>query len=87
MGIPTHLYGMDIKCTVHVEIRIVSYLGFSMNKGETNYENRRTCPGQSSPVVRTRETSVTESGQLYHVTTSSFASQPISEGKTWIPTN
>ena len=28
-----------------------------------------------------------ESGQLYHVTTPSFGSQPISEGKSWIPTN
>jgi len=27
-----------------------------------------------------------ESGQLYHVTTPSFGSQPISEGKSWIPT-
>jgi len=28
-----------------------------------------------------------ESGQVYHVTTPSFGSQPISEGKSWIPTN
>ena len=28
-----------------------------------------------------------KSGQLYHVTTPSFGSQPISEGKSWIPTN
>jgi len=28
-----------------------------------------------------------ESGQLYHVTTPSLGSQPIREGKSWIPTN
>jgi len=36
---------------------------------------------------RQRDWSVTECGQLYHVTTWSIGSQPISEGKTWIPTN
>jgi len=28
-----------------------------------------------------------ESGQPYHVTTPSFGFQPVTEGKSWIPTN
>jgi len=52
-----------------------------------------TCIGKSRFVQSTRENhqkatlQMTESGQLYHVTTPSFGSQPISEGKSWIPTN
>ena len=34
-----------------------------------------------------RDCSCTEEGQLYEVTTPSFGYQPISEGKSWIPTN
>jgi len=34
-----------------------------------------------------RDLSVTESSQLYHVTTPSLRSQSISESKSWIPTN